>query len=260
MIPAAAAGQQFSYTGWAQYSTGRYQFPARTSSLYFSNGLTGNMGRFRASASIPYIVQDAGWTQYGGSGIVPTGGMPGHDSTATMMQRGMMAGRGMVATHMGFGDPLGRAELLLRRASDGAASVALTAAVKPPLVSASSGFGTGQWDYAGGAAITSVIASLVLTADASYWILGDVPALRFRNPFAYALSVGRVVHNRRVGFLGAVSGTTPILSGVPGSAIAGAGFTYRLSEHSVLTSNASLGLTRSSPSVVVALGWRRQLD
>ena len=263
--PGALRAQELSYSGWAQYATGRYQFPTRTSSLYFGNGLTMTVGRLRASASIPFIVQDAGWTQYSGSGIVPTGGMPGHDSSTSSMRGGMTGGMmssggGIVATHMGLGDPLGRADLLLYRSAGSLASLAVTTAVKPPLASVSSGFGTGRWDYAGGATITSTLRELLVVADAAYWVLGDTPALPFHNPLAYVISVGRLDHGGTFGLLASVSGTTSILTGVPGSVMIGGGATYRVSRAGLLSGSVSVGATRSAPTITVGLGWQRRLD
>ena len=257
----ALHAQQWSYSGWAQYATGRYQFPTQTSSLYFANGLTVVAGRLRASASIPLIVQDAGLIQYGGSGIVPTGGMPGHDSSTGTMRGGMMSGGGgMVATHMGLGDPLGRADFTLRRSAGLLASLVVTTAIKPPLASVGSGVGTGRWDYAAGATATSTISELLVVADAAYWVLGDTPALPFRNPLAYAISVGRLHHSGNFGLLASLSGTTSILTGVPGSVIVGGGVTYRVSPAGSLSGSVSVGATRSAPAFTVGIGWQRRLD
>lgn len=262
--PDSLPAQGLSYGGWAQYSTGRYQFPTRTSSLYFANGLTLAAGRLRASASIPFIVQDAGWTQYSGSGIVPTGGMPGHDSSTGAMRGGMtggmMSGGGMLGTHMGLGDPLGRADLALWRSAGPLASLAVTAAIKPPLASVGSGFGTGRWDYAAGATATSSISEFLVVADAAYWVLGDTPALPFRNPVAYAISVGRLHLSGNFGLLASLSGTTSILAGVPGSMIVGGGVTYRVSPAGSLSGSVSAGVTRSSPAISVGIGWQRRID
>ena len=263
--PITVSAQELSYSGWAQYATGRYQFPTRTSSFYFANGLTMTVGRLRASASIPLIVQDAGWIQYGGSGIVPTGGMPGHDSSTNSMRGGMTGGMmsgggGTVGTHMGFGDPLGRADLTLHRSAGPFASLAVTAAVKPPLAAVSSGFGTGRWDYAAGATLTSSLRELLFVADAAYWVLGDTPALPFHNPLAYAISVGRLDLGGRFGLLASASGTTSILTGVPGSLIVGGGATYPVSPAGLLSGSVSVGATRSAPTITVGIGWQRRVD
>lgn len=256
--------QELSYSGWAQYATGQYQFSTRTSSLYFANGLTVAAGRLRASAIIPLIVQDGGLIQYGGSGIVPTGGMPGHDSSAGTMRGGMtggmMNGGGMLGAHMGFGDPLGRVDFTLQQSAGPVASLAVTTAIKPPLASVSSGFGTGRWDYAAGATATSTIRELLVVADAAYWVLGDTPALPFRNPLAYAISVGRLQRGGTFGLLASLSGTTSILTGVPGSVIVGGGVTYRVSAAGSLSGSVSIGATRSAPAFTVGLGWQRRLD
>ena len=261
----ALQAQDTYYAGWAQYSTGRYQFERSTSSLYIANGFGVTAWRVRATASIPFIVQSGGRIQYGGSGIVPTGGMPGHDSTSNMMTSGMNGGMmgvggGFQDMHVGFGDPVLRGDVILRRAGAGPGLFALTGAVKPAIASVNSGFGTGRWDYAAGATVTSARQGVLWSADVAYWLLGDVPGLAFRNPLAYAVSAGRVNRSGRYGFLTSVSGTTPILNGVPGAVTVSGGATYHASPSGLLSITASAGITSSAPAMTLAVGWRRQID
>ena len=262
--PGALHAQQWSYSGWAQYATGRYQFPTRTSSLYFANGLSMVAGPVRVSASIPVIVQDAGWTQYGGSGILPTGGMPGHDSSSGGMRGGMTGmmggGGGMLGMHAGLGDPLARADFSLYRSAGAKTSLAITAAAKAPFASARSGFGTGRWDYAGGATVSSSLREILVLADAAYWVLGDSPARPFRNSLAYAISLGRPRFGDKLGVFASVSGTTSILTGLPGSLLAGVGASYSVSRAGAISASASVGATRSSPALTMGIGWQRHKD
>lgn len=63
-----ARAQSLSYIGGLQYAAGDYIFTQRTWSAYLSNGLSWSAGRLRASASVPLVMQDAGWVQYSGAG------------------------------------------------------------------------------------------------------------------------------------------------------------------------------------------------
>ena len=115
---AAATGraQSLSYVGGLQYATGDFIFTQRTWSASLSNGLSWSAGRLRASASLPLVMQPAGWLQYSGAGMmVPTGGIPGSGGasrndagTRSGMHGGTMPpSSGMAFSGIGFGDPIG---------------------------------------------------------------------------------------------------------------------------------------------------------
>ena len=95
-----ARAQSLTYVGSTLFSTGDYTFGTRTSSLYIANGLSARLGRVRASVLVPLIAQDAGWVQYSGGGMLPTGGMPGHGSAGsngTGSRVGSMGDGGMMS-------------------------------------------------------------------------------------------------------------------------------------------------------------------
>lgn len=72
--PAAAAGQEVSYSGSLQYSTGEYYFAERTSTAYLLTGLSVEGDRVRFSADLPVIWQSTPWVSYLPGRGVPTGG------------------------------------------------------------------------------------------------------------------------------------------------------------------------------------------
>ena len=268
---AAASAQELTYAGSLQFATGDYLFPERMSSLYLATGLALVSGRLRATVTVPVIVQDAGWVQYGGSGPVPTGGMPGHDAADDRatggpggIPGGMHGGRitprsGTEGSHAGIGDPLARLEISMLRGARGLRglqALSVVAAAKAPLAEASSGFGTGRWDYGAGLAVASEISGTFLFADATYWVLGDTPALRFRDPVAYGVSVGRLTRSGRVGVLASLTGTTSALAGVTGPVLVGGGVSYRWPSGRGVSSSVAFGVTDSAPAVSLGAGWQ----
>lgn len=128
-------------------------------------------------------------------------------------------------------------------------------AVKAPLASASSGFGTGQWDYGGGIATAGLLGGPFLLADATYWVLGDAPGLRLRNTLAYGVSVGRPSRDGRFAMMASATGSTSALSGVVAPVQVGLGAGYRPASGRALSASAAIGLTRSAPDVTLGMGW-----
>jgi hypothetical protein len=251
--------QQLTYTGSIQLANGDYVFTERSTSLYFANGLTLVSGRLRASVSLPIVAQSAGWVQYTGGGIVPSGGMH-RDSSASPgagMRNGMMSPQSE-ASHgaMGVGDPIGRLELDVLRDGWGTPMIRLAVAAKAPIASLGTGFGTGAWDVGAGFSVARAIGGTFLFADAMYWSLGDAPGLKLRDILSYGAAIGRPLRGGRFSVLASVLGTTPIIADVPAPLQAGTGVSYLTSSGRSFSISALLGLTRSAPDVAIGLGWQ----
>ncbi|MGZ9189427.1 MAG: hypothetical protein ACXW39_05155 [Nitrospira sp.] len=254
--------QSFSYDGGLQYATGDFIFTQRTWSAYLSNGLSWSDGRFRASASIPLVMQPAGWLQYSGAGMmVPTGGVAGSAGASTSNNPGMMNGGTMTPSSdvpfssFGIGDPIGRIDVALSRA-DPDPVLRLVGAVKAPLADVSRGFGTGEWDVGAGLSSTVKVASISVFAEAVYWKLGNPPGGSVRNAVAYALSIGRVLPRSRWSVLGSVSGASSLWSGLEAPVQAGMGVGYLFESGSSVFATAAAGLKRTAPAISTGLGWR----
>lgn len=265
VVSAGAGGQQFAYTGWLQYATGRYGLNRKTSSLYLANGVTATMGRLRAAVNLPIVLQDGGSIQYGGTGIVPTGGMPGHGASDTMdagMRRtngGMMGDPSERREHVGLGDPFARVDLQLGGSPNRDRLLTVFGTVKAPATPVSSGFSTGEWDLGAGISVATSVATSLIFVDAAYWVLGDAPGLRFRNPLSYSVGLGRLVGDGSWSALASLMGTTPTLDGAPGPVILAGGVTHRSSSARALSFSLGIGLTTSAPSVTLATGWQASL-
>ncbi len=258
--------QSLTYVGSTLFSTGDYTFATRTSSLYIANGLSARLGRVRASVLVPLIAQDAGWVQYSGGGILPTGGMPGHgsgDSNGTGSRTGSMDdGRMMsrdgdgMSGHLGIGDPLARADVELVHEGEWSPAIRVVGAAKAPLAGTGTGYGTGRWDFGSGVSASKAVGGIFLFADATYWRLGDTPDLPLRNTVAYAASAGRFLGSLRLSILGSVNGYSSVLRGVAGPVQAGLTMGYHWASGRAFTVSTAFGLTPSAPDVTLGAGWQ----
>ena len=261
-----ASSQSLAYVGGLQYATGDFIFTQRTWSAYFSNGLSWSAGPLRASASVPLVMQDAGWLQSSGAGmLVPTGGVSGSDTRiGSGMGSGMQNGRmtpsaGMPFSRIGIGDPTGRVELALVSGEGGLPSVSVVGAMKAPLADVNGGFGTGKWDVGAGLSSALSLGGTSVFADAVYWKLGNPPGAALRNAVAYGLSIGRVLPAGGWSALATVSGASSFWDGLAAPVQAGAGLSYLLESGTSISLFTAAGLTRTAPTISMGLAWRAPL-
>ena len=254
--------QSLSYVGGMQYATGSFIFTQRTWSAYLSNGLSWSAGRVRVSASIPLVLQPAGWLQYNGSGMmVPTGGLAGSTTGSSGNSSAMHGGTitpasGMRFSGVGLGDPIGRIDVALLPSDAGRPSISLIGAVKAPFADVGSGFGTGKWDVGAGLSGAMNVNGVSVLAEAVYWNIGNPAGASLRNAVAYALSIGRAFPGSHWSMLGTVSGATSLWTGLEAPVQAGAGVGYLLESGSSVFATAAVGLTRTAPAISTGLGWR----
>ena len=269
VAPPVAHGQSLAYVGGLQYAAGDFIFTQRTWSAYLSNGLAGSVGPFRASVSLPIIMQSSGWVQYSGAGMmVPSGGMSsgtsssGSSTNSGMGSMGSMNGgsmtpsSGMPFSHLGIGDPVGRVDVALVRTDANHPSLSLVGAVKAPVADVTHGFGTGEWDVGAGLSGAASVGGTSVLADAVYWKLGNPPGASLRNAVAYALSVGRALSGGHWSVLGTVSGSSSLWTGLAAPVQAGMGVGYLFESGNSVFVTTAVGLTRTAPALSTGLGWR----
>ena len=261
LVTSRAPGQTLSYVGSVQFTTGDYGLAQATTSLAFLNGLAVRADRLRAWLSIPVILQDAGWVQYGGAGMVPSGGLPGNRGGRMMggSGSGMMdgdAGSDGMTSHAGVGDPFTRAEYELLNGNLNERSLRAIAAAKMPLARPEDGLGTGKWDVGGGFSWSELVAGTYLFTDATYWAIGRPDSISVSNTLAYAIAIGRPLRAGAYAFLVSVSGSTPIIDGLAAPVQGGLGVSFRVSEQRYINGTVNLGLTRTAPTIALGLGWQ----
>ena len=249
-------GQTVNYTGSLQFSTGKYIFTERTSSLYFYNGLIVNAGQFSVSASIPLIVQNSPWISTSGVGMIPSGGTQ-HSEVGKATRRNKIALEDSTNyEEIGLGDPFVSGMLNLLEERGAIPGLSFTTGVKIPMASADQGFGTGEWDYGFGGSLSKSFRSTFIFVDVSYWVLGDLPDLDFEDPVLYSFAVGHTLADGEWGVLASLSGNSRTIERVdPPMQVSLAG-NYRVSTDIHLMGSVAVGLTETSPDFVVSFGWR----
>jgi hypothetical protein len=281
---APAGGQQVSYTGGLQYATGSYIFtePTRTTSL--STGLVVEWGRARLTGTIPLVVQSTGWVSLVGGVPIPTGGT-GHGDVGDR-QRGqrLNPGRGggsgsvwevapswvavvdevvsepessaTTGRRVAVGDPLVVGALAVYRSTEGfARGLELTATLKAPITDLDSGVGTGEWDWAAGAAAVVALGPVLGFADLAYWWYGDLPDLELRDGVSWAVGAGLPI-GQSYWASGLLGGGNRLIDSASAPVTGSLAFTRRLTRTSSVSVMVGTGLTETAPDFMVSLGWR----
>jgi hypothetical protein len=267
LAAAPLSAQTVSYTGSVQGATGRYIFTAPTASMSLTTGLAVDAGRFRLSASVPFIYQDQPWVTHSGAGPLPTGG-PQHRTVADSTSSGRWRRhRGAIpldaATgidEVGIGDPMAFVDLDVFNEGAMRPAMRVSAAVKAPIADADAGFGTGEWDLAGGLGLSKSLGRAMLLADGSYWALGDMPDLDLRDVFAYAAALAVPMGRGPLTGLAGFSGATAAIAGTrPPVQIVGA-LSYRWLNGGWTSAGLSVGLTNTAPDVTGTISWQVPLS
>jgi hypothetical protein len=150
-------------------------------------------------------------------------------------------------------DPLLSAAVQLYRGWGPLLSVDVDAHVKPPLVAAESGAGTGEWDAGIGILLAAAAGSRnLLFADLGWWRYGDPPGLELPDEITFGIGAGRALGDRLAAMLLLSGGIDP--GGDAASSALLALASYRIGAGS-LAAGASVGLDDDAArSLFVA--WR----
>ena len=223
--PLAASAQTVGYTvglaGVRGTSPGE-----RLDSAYVFHTVDATAGAIRASLTVPWVRVES----------TPDLGAP--------------------ATLSGLGDPLLRADVRVAASAADGWQLNVAAAVKPPLVDADSGRGTGELDVGAGATAMKVIGRTSLLADLLYWKYGDPDGVAFADTLAYSVGVARRLGGGRWSMLSSLSGSTaPVGDLDPPLAITAAVLAMVGRRQSVVLS-ATAGLTNGASDLAVGASWR----
>jgi len=257
--PGPARGGSVTYIGSLQFASGRYFFDETTTGLYFLNGLALKTGPLTLTATVPLVYQSSPYVSYTAMGVLPSGG------SGSEYVRGRRRGEIVILpevvefSQVGVGDPMISGGLEITNDSRSLPSIQLTGQVKIPLAGVDQGFGTGAWDYALGAAVSKRLGRTFVFADASYWILGDLPELELKNAWSYAFSIGRAFNGGRQALLVSYTAYTGIITEVAPPKSLGVGLSFRTGQKTTLMLNGSIGLSESSPDFTISVGWSSRL-
>lgn len=260
-LPVAA--QRVRYEGGALVSHGRYEFTEPTTTFSLSTGLSLELGRLTARATLPVWAQNSRLVTSSGVGGIPTGGVRAGRAvgdSGARGRRGRMAGRveppadALAGFETAIADPLVQLTASLIRTDR--VALRLTGGAKLPLADTSK-FGTGQWDVGGGLGASLYFGRSVLGFDAAYWHFGDLPELELRDVASASASYGRVAPSGW-GWLATVRASTTIIDGYAPPVSIGAGVS-RLRGRGRFGLSLSLGLTELSPDLAIGTFWAVRL-
>ena len=253
--PAPLAAQGVAYEGSVSVATGSYIFTTRTTSVTFATGIAYTTGRLTFRAGLPLFVQNTSLLAGSGAGMMPSGGGSGGNVGGGMGGGMMGGGSGTSMSHYraAAGDPSVQVGWrLVDRARFG---VTVSAAAKIP-VTDTTAYGTGKWDLGGTLSLTQRPPGLLfLGLDVSYWHLGDLPQLDFRDPVLGTATVSRLFPTKWAGSLFVTGGTTALRGFQPPVSV-GAGVTHFGGRGMLWGITASAGLTETAPQFSVGASWR----
>ena len=281
VIAVPSVAQQVTYHGSIQIATGDYFFTERTRSVYLSNGLTAELGRFTLSATVPIVLQDSPWISYSVVGTIPTGGTDqeavgrrhgggpgsGQTSGASMKQATeLMSSSGRTTdavapvdtvsySQLGVGDPGLRLDIDVLRPSDGRIALKFGASCKPPIADVDRGFGTGSWDAGIGLGTATRVGRVFVFVNAEYWWFGDMPELPLNDAWSYNLALGLSIVPTRLSMLVSYSGFTTIIDGVEPPRQVGLGLSFSATNRYSVSVSTSAGVTESASDFSAGIGW-----
>jgi hypothetical protein len=119
-------------------------------------------------------------------------------------------------------------------------------------------FGTGEWDVGAGISASQRVGrALLVGVDLTYWRIGDMETLDFRDPVSGTASFAYLGQNNWGGGL-SVTASSPTLDGYDGPAWV-SGFVQRSSGAAGWGLSASVGLTETTSDFSLGLSWRIRL-
>ena len=260
--------QVFTYDGSLRVSRGDYTFDDAITSAFLINELSVEESGWWVELTVPVIYQDSPDVRYAGGMPMPGGRQPseGHGGGGYQGGGGDHGGGGQNPDSgsrqydtLGLGDLyLSGAVVVLRDVFD-RNTLAASATLKAPVASATEGFGTGEWDAALGLSWHRRTATNQVSAELSYWWLGDAPDLELSNPLAFEASYGCSLKNPRWFAEVSLWGRTRTVEDVSGLLAMGVTIHRSVRGAHAVYATAEAGLTESAPDVAVAVGLRFRL-
>ncbi|MEN8375943.1 MAG: hypothetical protein ABFS34_10885 [Gemmatimonadota bacterium] len=251
---APATAQEASWSGSVEVASGDYYFTERSTSVWVVNGVSASWGGVYVDASLPLLLQNSDAITRAGGLPVPTGGNRAGDGSGRRHDE-LVVIEAPGSLELSLADPLLGAGLEFTPTNSPLRSVRVGASVKPPLRSAESGIGTGEWDAGAGAGASLELGSVLVMIQGSYWALGDTPDLELRDVFAYGAALGGFLRGDRLGWSVSVTGSTSMIDGVEAPVSIGGDVYLSLASARSLRAGVRSGLTESAADVAASVGW-----
>jgi hypothetical protein len=133
----------------------------------------------------------------------------------------------------------------------------LGASAKVPL-NDSTGYGTGAWDFGGSASLSYLFGlTTMVSVDAAYWIMGDLPDLDLENSLLVSASISYLGLGGW-GVSGTFSTASPVIDGFASTTMVSGGI-LRVGGGRSAGLTVGIGLSEMAPDVSVGLTWRLRL-
>jgi hypothetical protein len=233
---APARGQEVGVSLAVAGVRGTYDASYRLSGLYLFASVDVTGGPFRLWASVPFIRSSATVDT-----VDPVTGATTTSET----------------TNSGVGDPLVRVDVRLVNDRDRSLYVRAAAAVKPSLVDASSGLGTGKTDVAVGGSVFKGIGRTSIFADALYWKYGDPDGIDLQDAVVYSVGFGRIIGTGRWSSMVTVSGASKaIVAGSDAPMQLNLAALLSATRRQSLAMTLGIGLRGVTGGVSVSTNWR----
>lgn len=287
-VAAPAPAQQLSWSSSVGYAEGGYVFAETFRSISWLNSLSLSLGRIEVITSWPILAQNGTVLSYIAGSAIPTGGpdngavkrrgngqtipvRPGRRGRSGQDMQGALrnvvaddpppdsltvAGTGSLAIHAG--DPIFGATIAAFEGSGVVRSFGLEAWTKVPATSIESGVGTGAWDYGTGASLALGYGRTLVFAQATWWMLGDMPELELRDALFYSVALGVPVGGRW-SLLTSASASTRIIAGSEPPVAAHVSLSRSLAKGGAFSVGAGIGLSESASDFSLTLGWSTRL-
>ena len=287
-VAAPATAQRVTWSSSLDYAEDAYVFSDTYRSISWLNSLTLNRGRFDLTASWPILAQNGTVLSYVAGGAVPTGGpdngavrrrsagqtvpvRPGRRGGNSRNIQGALGSvlaadtvpdslsvAGTGAMEIRAGDPMFGATLATFEGNGAVRSFGVEAWTKVPVTSVESGVGTGAWDYGAGASLVLGNGRALFFANATWWVLGDMPDLELRDALFYSLALGVPIRGAW-SLLTSASASTSIIAGSDPPVSAHLLVSRSLSDGAAFSLGAGVGLSESASDFTVSLGWTTRL-
>jgi hypothetical protein len=267
--------QGLYYEGGLSVSRGSYIFTERTTSWSLFTGFAFDVQRVTLRLALPVHLQNTTLVSLSGhGGGLPTGGSSSGAVADTGSARKRRSGSGDAMQPMrafaamgpvevpstavtgyeaAVGDPT--AQLAWRALSGQRTALGVSLLAKVPVADTSS-FGTGQWDVGSSIAVSQGLGDRgVLGLDLTYWKLGDLSTLDFRDPVYASASLAYLRANGWGGGLSLSAGTSS-LDGYDGPVWVG-GYISRASRgRSSWSLGGTVGLSETTADFTLGVTWR----
>lgn len=286
-VATTAPAQELGWSGSLGYASGSYIFAEQFRTFSLLNTLSLRAGRLELSASLPVLAQNGTAVSYIAGVPIPTGGpdagaVERRQGGTTVPVRPGRRGQGNWATgsillatvadsladsltvagtgsyEVNVADPMFGASLTAYEGFGAVRSLGFDAYAKAPIASVESGVGSGEWDYGAGASLALGSGETLLFANATYWILGDMPDLELEDALFYSLAVGHSL-NDNWSLLASASSSTRIIAGSDPPASVNLSFSRRLTEGASINFGAGAGITETASAFSATIGWTTRL-